>query len=69
MSSAYFPPERFRKSKYDDEKYLAIFTEKFDTGVKRTFSDNTKPQWVKFGSPRDNNTRCGVKDGKIRVQG
>jgi len=60
---------RFKNSKFDNKKDLAAFTEAFDTGLKTTFSDNSKPQFVKFGSPRDNDTRCSVKGGKFTLAG
>jgi hypothetical protein len=63
------PLARFKKSKFDNKQDLAAFTESFDTGLKVTFSDSSKPQFVKFGSLRDNDTSCGVKAGKLTVQG
>jgi len=45
------------------------FTDSFDTGLKTTFSDKSKPQFVKFGSLRDNDAACGVKGGKLSLQG
>jgi len=67
---SYFPLlARLKNSSFDNGHDLAAFTESFDTGLKTTFSDNSKPQFVKFGSLRDNDTRCGVKSGKLSLPG
>jgi len=63
------PPERFKNSKFDNDQDLAAFTESFDAGLKRTFSNNSKPQFVKFGSLRDTDGHCGVKYGRLSLQG
>ena len=64
------PPAMFEKSsKFGDEQDLAAFTESFDTKLKEIFSDSGRPQFVKFGSPRDNDPDCGVKGGKFVLQG
>ena len=62
-------PARFKNSEFDNEQDLVAFTESFDTGLKAIFSDSSKPQFVKFGSPRDTDTSCGVKSGKLILQG
>ena len=68
---AYFFPflTKLKKSKFDNEQDLAAFTESFDTGLKEAFSDNNKPQFVKFGSLRDNDARCSVKSRKLSLTG
>jgi len=48
---------------------LAAFSQKFDEGVKRLFSNEEGPQYVKFGSPRDNDPRCGIKAGRLTLDG
>ena len=63
------PSARFKDSKFDNKDDLAAFTAAFDTGLKTSFSDNSKPQFVRFGSPRDNDTGCGVKGGKFSLPG
>ena len=63
------PPARLKNSKFDNEQDLTAFTESFNTGLKAIFSDNSKPQFVRFGSPRDTDARCGVKGGKFTLQG
>jgi len=60
---------RFKNSKFDNKQDLALFTESFETGLKRTFSDSDKPHFVRFGSPRDNDARCGMIGGKFTLQG
>jgi len=71
ISLSYFPPPpaRFKNSRFDNVQDLAAFTESFDTGLKTTFSDKSKPWFVKFGSLRDNDAACGVKGGKLSLQG
>ena len=59
---------RFENSDFNEQD-IAIFAERFDTGLKATFSDNSKPQFVKFGSPRDKDESCGVKGGKLNLPG
>jgi len=63
------PLARFKDSKFDNKDDLAAFAGAFDTGLKATFSDNGKLQFVKFGSPRDNDTRCGVRGGRFSLPG
>ena len=60
---------RFKNSSFDNGQDLAAFTESFDTVLKTVFSDGSKPQFVKFGSLRDNDARCGVMSGKLSLPG
>ena len=62
---------KLKKSKFDNKHDLAAFAESFDIagGLKTIFSDNSRPQFVKFGSKRDNDARCNVKDGKLELPG
>ena len=71
VASSYFSYlARFRNSKkFNNKVDLASFAETFDTGLKETFSDNSKSQFVKFGGPRDDDARCGVKGGKLSLPG
>jgi len=62
------PPARFKDSKFGAED-IEAFTENFDGGLKKVFSDSSKPQFVKFGSPRDNDPSCNVKHGRLSLQG
>jgi len=69
-SARAYAEKRFRDSvQFGNEEDLAAFTENFDTGLKESFSDNSKLQFVKFGSLRDNDASCNVKGGKLRLQG
>jgi len=63
------PLARFKNSKFNNKDDLAAFTESFDAGLKETFSDSSKDQFVRFGSPRDNDARCGVRGGKFSLLG
>ena len=62
-------PEEFRGSRFNTPEDLAAFSQKFDEGVKRVFSNEEAPQYVKFGSPRDNDPRCGIKAGRLTLIG
>ena len=62
-------PEKLRGSKFDTPEDLAAFAQKFDEGVKRVFSSDQAPQYVRFGSPRDNDPKCGIKAGRLTLTG
>ena len=63
------PLARFKNSRLDNKHDLATFTEAFDTGLKRSFSDNSKTQHVRFGASRDNDASCGIKGGRLTLPG
>ena len=63
------PPEKLRQSKFNTPEDLSAFAQKFDEGLKRVFSDESGAQYVKFGSPRDNDPRHGIKTGKLMLTG
>ena len=48
---------------------METFAQKFDEGVKRVFSNEAGAQYVKFGSPRDNDPKHGIKGGKLTLTG
>lgn len=62
-------PEKFKGSKINTPEDLAAFSQKFDEGVKRVFSNNQADQYVRFGSPRDNDPNCGIKIGRLTLTG
>ena len=62
-------PEQLRGSKFDTPEDLAAFAQRFDEGVKRVFSKDQGVQYVKFGSPRDNDPDCGIKAGRLTLTG
>jgi hypothetical protein len=73
-----FPPQRpstqpglekLRGSKFNTPEDLAAFSQRFDEGVKRVFSNDQGAQYVKFGSPRDNDPKCGIKAGRLTLTG
>jgi hypothetical protein len=61
--------EKWKKSKFNTPEDIAAFSQKFDEGVKRVFSEETGTQYVKFGSPRDNDPKTGIKAGKLALTG
>ena len=63
------PPEKLRESKFNTPEDLASFSQKFDEGVKRVFSKDQAPQYVKFGSPRNNDPGYGIKAGRLALTG
>ena len=62
-------PEKWRGSKFDTPEDLTTFAQKFDEGVKRVFSDDQGPQYVKFGTQRDNDANCGIRAGRVTLTG
>jgi len=62
-------PEKLKDSKFDAPEYLAAFAQGFNEGLKTLFSDDQASQYVRFGSPRDNDAKCGVKNGKLTLTG
>ena len=62
-------PEKLKKSKFNTPEDISAFSQKFDEGLKRVFSDDSGAQFVKFGSPRDNDPTHGIKAGKLTLTG
>ena len=62
-------PGMLRGSGLDTPGNLEAFSQRFDDGVKKVFSNNQMDQYVKFGSPRDNNPSCGIKAGRLTLTG
>ena len=62
-------PEKLKGSRFNTTEDLAAFSQKFDEGVKKVFSNDQAAQHVKFGSPRDNDPECGIKAGRITLTG
>ena len=62
-------PEKLRGSKFNTPEDLAAFSQMFDEGVKRVFSNDQGAQYVKFGSPRDADPKCGIKAGRLTLTG
>ena len=56
-------------SRFDAPEVLTVISQKFDEGVKRLFSNEQVPQCVKFGYPKDNDPRCGIKAGRLTLTG
>jgi len=48
---------------------ITSFSQKFDDGLKKSFFDDKKTQYIKFGCPRDNDPQYGVKAGKLSLTG
>ncbi|KAF9783740.1 hypothetical protein BJ322DRAFT_1109589 [Thelephora terrestris] len=61
--------ERLKTSIFDTPEDMTAFSRKFDEGLKRVFSDSTAVQYVKFGSPRDNDPKHGIKAGRFMLTG
>ena len=63
--------EKLKYSKFNTPEDLSSFSQKFDEGVKKVFSisNSHADQYVKFGSPRDNDPDCGIKAGKLVLTG
>ncbi|KAF9783214.1 hypothetical protein BJ322DRAFT_1110093 [Thelephora terrestris] len=59
----------WQKSRFNTSEDIAAFAQKFDEGLKYIFSDDNQTNYVRFGSPRDNDPRIGVKGGRKAVSG
>jgi len=62
-------PEKLRYSRFDTQEDLAAIVQRFDEGVKVVFSDDQMTQYIKFGSPRDNDPKFGIKAGRLTLTG
>ena len=62
-------PGKLKESKFNAPEDLEAFSQKFDEGVKRVFSNDQASQYVKFGSLRDNDPNCGIKAGRLVLTG
>jgi len=62
-------PDRLEGSKFDTPEDLAAFAKRFDEGIKKIFSNNQEDRYVKFGSPRDNDPKYGIKSGRLTLTG
>lgn len=62
-------PEKLKNSKFNTTEDISAFAQKFDEGLKRVFADDDGAQFVKFGSPRDNDPKYGIKAGKLTLTG
>jgi len=64
-------PEKLKDSKFNSPEDLASFSQKFDEGVKKVFSTSNMHanQYIKFGSPRDNDPNVGIKAGRLTLTG
>jgi len=61
--------EKLKNSKFNTTEDISAFAQKFDEGLKRVFADDDGAQFVKFGSPRDNDPKYGIKAGKLTLTG
>ena len=61
--------EKLKTSKFHTPEDIAAFTQKFDEGLKRVFSGDTGTQYIKFGSPRDNDPDHGIRAGRLALTG
>ncbi|KAF9783747.1 hypothetical protein BJ322DRAFT_877041 [Thelephora terrestris] len=61
--------EKLRNSRFNTPEDIAAFAQKFDEGLKRVFSEDNGAQFIKFGSPRDNDPVHGIKAGKLALTG
>ena len=59
------------RSKFNSPEDIASFSQKFDEGVKKVFSTSNRHgnQYIKFGSPRDNDAKVGIKAGRLALTG
>jgi len=60
---------KLRGSRFNTPEDLEAFAQRFDDGVKRLFANDQGSHYVKFGGPRDNDPKCGVKAGRFALTG
>jgi len=58
-----------RGSKFNTSEDLDAFSQRFDEGVKRAFSDDQASQYVKIGFPKDHDPEHGIRAGKLLLTG
>ena len=63
------PTAKFKGSNIFTKSDLDAFAVCFDKGLKGNFSEGSRAKFVKFGSPRENDSRRDVKDGQLKLQG
>jgi len=61
--------EKLRGSRFNTAENLEEFSQRFDDGVKKVFSNNQTPQYVKFATLRDNDPAYGIKGGRLTLTG
>ncbi|KAF9648388.1 hypothetical protein BDM02DRAFT_3187151 [Thelephora ganbajun] len=61
--------EMLSGSRFNTPDVLAAFSQRFDEGVKKVFSNNQAAQYVRFGFPKDNDPNYGIKAGKLMLTG
>jgi len=61
--------EKLRGSRFNTPEDLSMFSQRFDEGVKKVFSNNQAAQYVKFGSMRDNDPEYGIRAGRLTLAG
>jgi hypothetical protein len=63
------PAEKLKKSTLNTPEDIDSFTQKFDEGLKRVFSEAAGTYFVEFGGPRDNDPKYGIKGGRLTLTG
>ena len=58
-------------SKFGDPDYIDAFSERFDNGVKKTFSvlNSHEDQFVKIGNARSNDLSHNISRGLLKLTG
>ena len=61
--------ESWSGSRFKTSENIEAFSQRFDEGLKRVFSDNKGTQYVKFGSVKENDPSYGIKAGRLALTG
>lgn len=70
--SVTFNARDFLEARLADSDYLEDIEhilECFDRTTKQRFSTDQEPQYIKFGSMRDNDPACNIRYGQLKVEG
>ncbi|KAH9912671.1 uncharacterized protein B0H18DRAFT_942250 [Fomitopsis serialis] len=64
-----FLEDKLKDSRFANDDFVNSMLESFESSAKPTFRDTTKTSYVKFGGPRDNDDKCGIKRGVLALSG
>ena len=61
--------EKLRNSRYGADEHIKQISERFDETAKKIFKDPSDLCVVPFGSIADKDPACGIKSGKLKLDG
>ena len=62
--------ESLKGSQYDNPEILKeVIDDGFENSTKRQFKDAGKVSWLRVGNRDENNTKLGIRQGRLRMDG